>query len=204
MKIYLSIRMCLFTVLAVLVLVFLERIVNVLQYFIGSLMIFYGLEEIVYAAVKEKKHFSVHSLYWNALEILLGITLLAFLKNEEAISYTVVCVVWATWSLLREARELIECTENFKTDKTAIPDILESLVVIGFSIALVIHPTQSHASMHLYLLFAELLTKALFALPEYIKLFKAKAPATPIAEDAPAQAAEESAVTDIQSENDEQ
>ena len=118
MKIYGVIRTAIYWALTVLVLVFvpyLAKEVEALRYFIGGLMIFYGVEEIVLNAVKNKKHYSAHSLYWNIIEIAIGLTLIIFVETGEIeVTYAVVCVGWAIWSILREAREIYEVSEELK------------------------------------------------------------------------------------------
>lgn len=167
MKAYKFIRTGVFLALAAVTLIFLHTFVENLHYFIGALMVFYGVEEIVYTAFHEKKHFSVRSLYWNIVEILIGSTLIIFVSHEP---YPVVCVAWATWSILRETRELVEITEEFKHKPTvlgkiiSIVSVLESLIVIAFSITMIIEPGEHHAMIHMYLLAVELATKVIFPL----------------------------------------
>ena len=177
MKIYGIIRTVIYWALAALVIAFVANLaeIEVLRYFIGGLMIFYGVEEIILTAIKNKKHYSIHSLYWNLIEIAIGITLIVFIETGEiAVTYAVVCVSWAIWSILREARELVEVTEELKENKliicriVAIVTLLESLTVIALSLTMLIEPGEHHAKIHLYLLAVELFTKVLFPIINYI------------------------------------
>ncbi|MDE7087811.1 MAG: hypothetical protein K2O67_06435 [Clostridia bacterium] len=177
MKIYGVIRTVLYCILAALVIAFAPTLAEIeaLRYFIGGLMIFYGVEEIIYTAIKNKKHYSFNSLYWNIIEIVIGITLIAFVEaGEIAVSYAVVCVCWAIWSILRETRELVEATEELKENKlipckiVAVVNLLESLTVIALSLTMLIEPGEHHAKIHLYLLAVELFTKVLFPVINYI------------------------------------
>ena len=172
MKIYGAIRTAIYWALTALVIAFVSAIaeIEVLRYFIGGLMVFYGVEEIIYTAIKNKKHYSINTLYWNIIEIAIGLTLIIFVET----SYSVVCVCWAIWSILRETRELVELTEELKENKlvickiVAIVNLLESLTVIALSLTMVIEPGEHHAKIHLYLLAVELFTKVLFPLINYI------------------------------------
>ena len=173
MKIYGAIRTVIYWALTALVLVFAAVIaeIDVLRYFIGGLMIFYGVEEIVLTVFKNKKHYSINCLYWNIIEIIIGLTLIIFVGSD----YEIVCVSWAIWSILRETRELVEATGELKTQPVpckivAIFNILESLTVIALSLTMVIEPGEYHAKIHLYLLAAELFTKVAFPLINYIAL----------------------------------
>ncbi|MDE6690873.1 MAG: hypothetical protein K2K04_02790 [Clostridia bacterium] len=177
MKIYGSIRTLIYWVLTALVLAFISEIaeIEVLRYFIGSLIIFYGAEEIIFTAVKNKKHYSIGSLYWNLVEIIIGIILIVFVETGETnVTYAVVCVSWAIWSVLRETRELVEATEELIKNKiipckiVAVVNILESLTVIALSLTMVIEPGEHHAKIHLYLLAVELFTKVLFPIINYL------------------------------------
>ncbi|MDE7301134.1 MAG: hypothetical protein K2N47_03095, partial [Clostridia bacterium] len=131
----------------------------------------------------EPKHFSITTLYWNIVEILIGLTLIIFVSHEES-PYPVVCVAWATWSILRETRELVEITEEFKERPTilgkvvSILSVLESLTVIAFSITMIIEPGEHHAMIHMYLLAVELATKVLFPI-FYMEFKRKKAVAAP-------------------------
>ena len=94
MKIYGAIRTVIYWVLTALVLAFISEIaeIEVLRYFIGGLMIFYGVEEIIYTVFKNKKHYAINSLYWNLVEIIIGITLIVFVETGEInVTYAVVC-----------------------------------------------------------------------------------------------------------------
>ena len=177
MKIYGTIRTALYLVLAILVFVFVSTLaeIEVLRHAIGGLMIFYGVEEIIHTVFKNKKHYSINSLYWNIVEILIGITLIVFVETGDVeVTYAVVCVSWAIWSILRESRELVEATEELKENKptvckiVAIVNIIESLTVIGFSLTMLIEPGEHHATIHLYILTVELLTKVLYPIINYI------------------------------------
>ena len=203
MKIYGAIRTVIYWALTALVFVFVLTLakIEVLRYAIGGLMIFYGVEEIIYTAVKHEKHYSTHSLYWNIIEILIGLVLIVFVETDnEEVTYAVVCVCWAIWSILREARELVEVTEELKEKKAvlsriaSIANMLESLTVIALSMTMLIEPGEHHAKIHLYLLAVELFTKVLFPIVHYVAglLEKRKKPNNQIAAP-PIQALEEAA-----------
>ena len=177
MKIYGAIRTVIYWALTALVFAFVLSLaeIEVLRYAIGGLMIFYGVEEILHTAVKHEKHYSIHSLYWNIIEILIGLVLIAFVETgEEEVTYAVVCVCWAIWSILRETRELVEVTEELKGQKpmackvVAIVNMIESLTVIALSLTMLIEPGEHHAKIHLYLLAVELFTKVLFPIVNFI------------------------------------
>ena len=177
MKIHGAIRIAIYWAMTVLVIVFVSTLaeIEVLRYFIGGLMIFYGAEEIVYTAVRDKKRYSIQTLYWNLVEIIIGLVLIVFVETGEVeVTYAVVCVCWAIWSILRETRELVDVTEELKKNKLilsriiAIVNLLESLTVIALSLTMMIEPGEHHSRIHLYLLSVELFTKVLFPVLHYV------------------------------------
>lgn len=197
MKIFGAIRTAIYWTLTALVIVYISTLaqIEVLRYFIGSLMIFYGAEEIVYTIFKTKKHFSLRSFYWNIVEAVIGLTLIIFVETGDIeVTYAVVCVSWAIWSILRETHELVEVTEELRENKlilckiVAIINFLESFTVIALSLTMLIEPGEHHAKIHLYLLAIELFTKVLFPIINYIAERleeKKKSKAVPIVVDIP-------------------
>lgn len=177
MKIYGIIRTVIYWTLTALVLAFASALaeIELLKYIIGSLLIFYGAEEIIFTVFKDKKHYSIGTLYWNIIEIIIGIILIIFVKADDiAEAYAIVCVCWAIWSILRETRELVEVTEKLKENKLipvriiSVISIFESLTIIALSLTMIIEPGEHHALIHLYLLAVELFTRALYPLINYI------------------------------------
>ena len=215
MKVYGVIRTVIYWALTALVIAFVSTLaeIEILRYFIGGLMIFYGVEEIILTVFKNKKHYSVHSLYWNLIEIVIGITLIVFIETgETSVTYAVVCVAWAIWSILRESRELVEATEELKENKlitckiVAIVNLLESLTVIALSLTMIIEPGEHHAKIHLYLLAVELFTKVLFPIINYAAERVAEKKATKVRDTAdvqnePTQTTDEVAAADEEIQN---
>ena len=158
---YYSIKLAIYAVLAVLVFIFREQLVANLKYFIGGLMVLYGLEEILFEVLYSRHHI-LHQgkIYLGFIELLLGIVILVVsMPDELEIMY--VCIIWATWSILREAYEI---KEIFSEIKCLLPKIIsgtESAVILVFSILLIVEPGAHHAMIHLYLLLAELIISPL-------------------------------------------
>ena len=165
---YHAIKLGLFIVLAILVFIFRVEIVENLKYFIGGLMLLYGLEEILYEVIYSRSHF-LHKdkVYLGFIEVLLGVVLLSV-----QISYGAVCIIWATWSILREAYEIKEVINEIENIIPKILSAIESAVIIVFSILLIIEPGEHHAMIHLYLLLAELVISPLTPLLDELLLKK--------------------------------
>ena len=150
---YYIIKLAVFTILAAMVFIFRVPLVEHLKYFIGGLMLLYGVEEIAFEAIYHHHHI-LHQdkFYLGFIEVLLGTVMLLV-----DISYEGVCIIWATWSVLRESYEIKEVFSELKCLAPKIISGLESLVVIVFSILLIIQPDEHSAMTHLYLLLVELL-----------------------------------------------
>lgn len=161
---YFSIKLGVFAILAILVFIFREPIVEHLKYFIGGLMVLYGLEEILFEILYSRHHI-LHQgkLYLGGIELLLGAVVLSVPMTYES-----VCIIWATWSILREAYEIKEVFSEIKCLLPKIISAIESVVVIVFSILLIMEPGEHHAMIHLYLLLVELILSPLTPLLDEI------------------------------------
>ena len=161
---YFSIKLGVFAILAILVFIFREPIVEHLKYFIGGLMVLYGLEEILFEILYSRHHI-LHQgkLYLGGIELLLGAVVLSVPMTYES-----VCIIWATWSILREAYEIKEVFSEIKCLAPKIISAIESIVIIVFSVLLIMEPGEHHAMIHLYLLLAELIISPLTPLLDEI------------------------------------
>ena len=149
---YYIIKFAVFVILAALVFALRVQLVEHLQPFIGSLMIFYGLEEMLYEILCHKLHFIHKSkTYLGLVELIFGTVLLV-----APLAFEYVCIIWATWSIVRESYELKEVISDLKTLAPKILSGAESIAVIVFSVMLILEPGEHHALIHMYLLVAEL------------------------------------------------
>ena len=142
-----------------------------LDNFIGSIMLLYGVEEIIFISIFERKDFLKQSkLYFGCIEIMLGLVLLFSQASLES-----TCVVWATWSIIRESYEIKEILTDLKCLTPKIISGVESIAAIVLSISLILNPNEHHAMIHFCLLFLELpLTPLVPLLDEYISDWKKK------------------------------
>ena len=81
---------------------------------------------------------------------------------EEVVKMT--CVIWAAWSILREAFEIKELFLKIKSVVLTIISGIESIAVIVLSVMLILEPGEHHAMIHLYLLLVELVLTPLVPL----------------------------------------
>ena len=163
---YRFVKLIVCVVLVVLVLVFKEQLVHHLKYFIGALMVAYGLDEIAFEIYCHKLGFIHKSkTYLGLIELVLGGTLLALNLNYEA-----VCIIWATWSIVRESYEIKELVTEIKSITLTIISGIESVAVIVLSIMLIAEPGEHHAMIHIYLLLFEfILTPLVPLVDEFIE-----------------------------------
>ena len=170
---YHLVKLIVCVILSILVLVFREQLVhlNNLKYFIGALMVAYGLDEIAFEVYCHKLHFiHEHKTYLGLVELVLGATMLIL-----ALDYEAVCVIWATWSIIRESYEIKELVTEIKSITLTVISGVESVAVIDLSIMLIAEPGEHHAMIHLYLLLFEfILTPLVPLLDEIIEQKKLK------------------------------
>ena len=160
-------------VLSILVFIFREQLVhlNNLKFFIGALMVAYGLDEIAFEVYCHKLHFiHEHKTYLGLVELVLGSTMLFLTLDYEA-----VCIIWATWSIIRESYEIKELVTEIRSITLTIISGIESIAVIILSIMLIAEPGEHHALIHIYLLLFEfILTPLVPLVDEFIKQQKLK------------------------------
>ena len=168
---YLLVKLALFVTLAVLVFIFREKGVEHLKPFIGSLMVLYGVDGVAYELVCHGKHFYLaNKTYLGFIELMLGIVLIAV-----PIQFEYVCVIWATWSIIREAHEIKEIVVDMKMILPRILSGAESIAAIVFSILLILEPGEHHALIHMCLLSVELILNPLVLLiDEFLIYIKEK------------------------------
>lgn len=157
MKIYHFIKLAIFIVFSSLVFVFRKDLLMNLHYLVGSLILLYGAEEtLVFTIVFKKAAYTKFWFVFGLIEAMIGIIVLCSIRD-----YTSVCVIWALWSILREAVEIYEITSGEVKGLAAVISAVESLVAITFSILLMVTPGEHHAKTHIYLLIIELIVTAL-------------------------------------------
>ena len=169
---YFAIKLAVYIAIAVCIFIFREHIVNeevdkmILNYFIGGLMTLYGVEEILFEIVFKDKHFwHKDKIYLGIIEITFGIVILC-----APVDYETTCVVWATWSIVRESFEIKELVTEIKSWTLTIISGIESIAVIVLSVMLILEPHEHHALTHIYLLLFELVLTPLIPMLDEIIL----------------------------------
>lgn len=158
---YFIIKMAAFTVLAILVLIFKDQHVENLKPFIGALMALYGVEGMLFELLFHRHHFFHEGkTYLGLIELIFG--LVVILATDLKFEY--VCIIWATWSIIRESHEFEEIVCEIKSIAPKILSGTESVVVIVFSILLILNPGEHHAHIHMILLVIELILSPLVIL----------------------------------------
>lgn len=149
---YHLVKLVICIILAILVFIFREQLVAGLNYFIGALMVAYGLEEITFEVLNHKLGFIHKSkTYLGLVEIILGTVLLI-----APFSFEEICIIWGTWSIIRESYEIKEIATEIQSITPTILSGVESVATIVLAIMLMLEPTPHHAMIHIYLLLIEL------------------------------------------------
>lgn len=164
---YLTIKLIIFTLLAVLIFIFRDAQVDHLKSFIGALMLLYGVEELFYESFFHQLHF-IHEpkSYLGLIELIFGIVLMV-----APLQFEYVCIIWATWSIIRESYEIKEVVTDMKTLPPRILSGVESIAVIVFSILLILEPGEHHATIHMCLLTVELILNPLVVLIDELLIY---------------------------------
>lgn len=153
MKFYHYIKLVIFIAFATLIFVYNKELLEYLHYLVSSLMIAFGVENIIVKIIKDKKKcFKDLWFAYGFAELLIGLVMIISIRD-----YTSICVIWGVWSILREAIELHEIASGELKGIPAILSGVESIVAIVFSIMLIMEPGEHHAHVHVYLLIPELL-----------------------------------------------
>ena len=156
-RIYTYLKLCTFISIAIALFFIRDIFVEHLKYAVGALMTFYGIEEILYETLFHREHYWHRTKnYLGFVELILGIvTLIAPLE------YAGVCIMWASWSIIRESYEIRELISETEARSLTIISGIESATIIVFSVMLIFEPTEHHAMIHLYLLMVELILNPL-------------------------------------------
>lgn len=154
MKKWQIIKTVLYFLLAVLVGVFFNVLLDNVRYVVGPLMIVYGLESIVVHLALKKKFSEENECFRGVFEVMLGVLLLL----SKEISYESACIIWAIWSIFRETRELEEIFKRIEHKIPVIVDLAESVFSIIISILLILNPEEYHIAIHAVFLIVELIS----------------------------------------------
>lgn len=159
MRIYFTIRLMIFTVIAVLIGVQAKFIIeaDVLHYLVSSVMILFGLEGIIYPILKDHKKFYVDAqFYLGHVDLILGLVVIIAIRQLDY-----VCMIWATWTIVREAFDLYEIGHKVMHRFPAVISLALSVIEIVFSIMMLLEATEHHALTHIYLLIPEFIINGL-------------------------------------------
>ena len=163
MRIYYIIRFVIFTILAVLIGIFSHQLLEYLDYLVGGVMLIFGLGGLFFPIYRsKKKFFEEYQFYLGCIEILLGIIIMTAFKDANG--FNSVCMIWGTWTIVRESFELYETSHKFMHKFPAILSLALSIVEIVFSILLIVSAEEAiehHALTHIYLLVPEFIIYAL-------------------------------------------
>lgn len=159
MRIYFYIRLAIFTAIAVLIGIQAKFIIEaeVLHYLVSSVMLLFGVEGIVLPIIKDVKKFYADSqFYIGLIDLILGLVVIIAIRQLDY-----VCMIWATWTIVREAFEFYEIGHKAMHKFPAILSLALSIVEIVFSVMMLLEATEHHALTHIYLLVPEFIVSGL-------------------------------------------
>ena len=156
MKKYLIFRLVVFTALAIVIGVMAHQIMPYINYLVGGAMIVYGVEGLIFSVDRERAHFyKDYQFFLGTIELLLGIIMMTLIKDAPT-----TCVIWGTWTIVRESYELYETSHKIMHHFPAVLSLILSIIEIVFSVLLIVSASgeyEHHALTHVYLLIPELI-----------------------------------------------
>ena len=164
------IKTIIFVLLGIFLLVCSKVALEYLPYTIGFIMTLYAVFKIVGGIIKHNLFKDEHALFEGLILLLFAFVMMFMVKDN----FVTVCIIWGTWSILREAAELTEDFERLMQKGPGLLSIIESIIVIVLSVSMIAHPTEHHAHIHIYLLGIELLLEVI--LPQLYGVWYMKHP----------------------------
>lgn len=153
-----------FVVIGLFILIMGGKLFEYTHLLVGISMIIFSIDELINQVI-EKELFTKHSqLPLITLQTLLGA--LTIVRGSTSLDF--VCIIWATWTFMREAMEIKErVVGEFKKPLKVVPflNLAESLVVIFFS-ALLMFELEEGILVHIYILGAEFILEFVWYLLE--------------------------------------
>ena len=169
MKRFDLIKTILFTIIGILILIFNNVLIDYANYLIASVMIVYSLTDIIHKISSHEIKIEFSKFLNDFLIIILAVILVFLASPEEFVQ---LCIIWATWAILREEWEISEVLHRYRIKVLGIINILESLFAITISIIFIFSPTVEHLHTHIIILGIELILEVGFPILE--KLFEKK------------------------------
>ena len=123
---------------------------------VGIVILSYAIDVMIIGVISRNILTRV-GIYTVITHVLLAVVL--FIVRDTLVT---VCLVWAVWTILREGNEISEGIHRIMNKKSGFINILESVVIIMFSFAMILEPTEHHAHVHIIILGIELILEALF------------------------------------------
>ena len=147
-----------FAILGILILIFNHQAMEYLNFVVGGAILLYAILSIGNSIFKKDILHNDHGLI-EGLILLIFATLIMFIVKDDLVK---ICLIWATWSILREAKEITEDLHHLAHKGPGLISIIESIIVIVMSITMIMNPTEHHAHVHVILLGIELILEVTF------------------------------------------
>ena len=148
----------LFGTLGILILIFNHPAMEYLNYVVGGAIFLYAIYAIGNSIFRVDILENDHGLI-EGLILLLFAVLVMFFVSDDLVK---ICLIWGTWSILREAKEITEDLHRIAHKGPGFISIVESIVIIVLSVSMIMNPTEHHAHVHVILLGIELILEVAF------------------------------------------
>ena len=159
MKFWKIFKTALYLLAGIFILIFNVKTYGYIEYIVGSIIILYGLCIIIEGIIDKNYFKEPNKLTESLTNILIGVVLLFTGSNIDSL-----CSIWGVWSILREGKEMAHAIHHISEKKAGILDLIESIIIIGFSFMLILQPSEHHIQTHIIILGVELILEVLFPL----------------------------------------
>lgn len=166
MKIYQFIRTIVYTLLGLAFVVFAEQMMfgegKLLPVIVSFNMLLVGVEGLTIILISKKVKKDMLDFVSHIISIVLGLIVLCVLSflNEPIV---MVCYFWGAWAIFREVLEVIHLFKHAKHYPVCtVLNLIESIVIVIFSILLILEPGEHHALTHVVILGVELLLEVIW------------------------------------------
>ncbi len=146
-----------FVAAGIIILILHSAILPYAGYVVGGVVIAYAIEDFIIALAEKKLLKEGSPFFEDLVQVIIGVLLIISSDELEK-----VCVIWGIWSIIRESREMTEAIAKVIHKRPGIINIIESVVVIGMSVSMILEPGEHHAKVHIVLLGIELILEIVF------------------------------------------
>jgi len=161
-----------FLIYGILIICFYDKIKEYAGYVIGSTLVLYAIQDFIRILARESRR-KDPSTYVDDLVLLLLAGILFALDIRAQDDFVIICIIFAIWSILREAEEIKHIIHLARDGAPFVLNIIESIVVMVLCV-IFIFDVYAHFDLHMIILGIELILEVFFGVVDAIGIRKSK------------------------------